>query len=637
MIEESVDSAVQHLPGSPFEGLPSLPTAVREDSQSSKRHTVTVQDIKTRRLQVPPDWRTVKLTKRMTFREALEVEKAKLHRDPWVLTPSGHPALQWWDLGTVICLVFVALITPAEVALLETKMDALFVINRLIDLVFLIDMALQFCVAYRVKTPYGSRLETRRNIIVRHYLRTWFCVDLLSIVPFDSIGMLAQSMALERAKVTKVLRLLRLIKLVRVLRASRVFRRWETSMAWNYNTMKLVFAFAVFLIASHWIACVWAMMALQGEDGRTWIFHAAPREGTIPSTPWEVYITSLYWSAMTVTSVGYGDIVPVNIEERIVCTLLMFASGFLWAYALGETMASLGQSNVHEKKFREMLDDLNQMMADRGLNRQLQRRLRSFFFQIKDLARVSGYRTLVDHLSPALKGELSMTVNEVWMRKVWYFSCPRLSMSSDFLQALSTQLQVSVHVQQESFGEPWTLYILHRGLCVRRMTFMKSGSVWGEDFILASHKLLDTSQAFCLTFIEVSRLTRRRFSEIVKRFPEVWRPVRGAVVRTAIRRGVIMEATKRLNRPTRREFMSFALKGTRTSSMDQSMSENFPLPPVLEETLEVGERLQDVAAKQARIQSQLDETRTVLGEQLLRIEDRLKVLLPTAAGDVRRA
>uniref|UniRef100_A0A7S4UW65 Ion transport domain-containing protein n=1 Tax=Alexandrium monilatum TaxID=311494 RepID=A0A7S4UW65_9DINO len=601
------------------------PTAAKADAPNGRR--------------APQAWVSQVPNSRLAWRPEASSTRSDVRtgRDPWVLSPQSHPLLQYWDLGTMIALAFVAIVTPAEVALLETRLDPLFLINRVVDSVFVFDMALQFCVAYHVKTPYGTRLETRRKIIVRHYLRTWFALDVISVLPFDSVGMLFSSGFLERAKMMKVLRLLRLIKLVRVLRASRVFHRWETSMAVNYNRLKLVSAFLVFLLASHWLACVWAMLGFQDEeDQRTWVDHAAPGVGGALSHPAEVYIAALYWSSMTVTSVGYGDIVPVTTLERVVCILLMFCAGFLWAYVLGEVMSSLGNSNVHEKAFRQMLDDLNHMMADRGLPRHLQRRLRGFFFQIKDLARVEGYKAIVDQLSPSLQGELAMTVNEVWLRKVWYFNCKSLPMQADFMSALATQLEVCMHAQQECVGEAWNLYILHRGLAIRQKGLLQAGAVWGEDFILACQALLENAQAVCLTFIELSQLSRKKFVEVVRRYPQVWKPIRGAVVRMAARRGILQEAAWRREYEVARNGSASLASGKSFALVNlRPVGTDFPLPAVMEDSAEVSVALQEVAAKQARMQEELDATRNALGEQLSRIEAQLRVLLPRSRSDGR--
>jgi hypothetical protein len=44
--------------------------------------------------------------------------------------------------------------TPPQVAFLETNgVDSLFVINRLVDVVFLLDMGLQFCLSYQAFDP----------------------------------------------------------------------------------------------------------------------------------------------------------------------------------------------------------------------------------------------------------------------------------------------------------------------------------------------------------------------------------------------------------------------------------------------------------------------------------------------------
>ena len=46
--------------------------------------------------------------------------------------------MQRWDLLTLLCLLFTALVTPVEVAFLTTKLNALFIINRVVDAVFVV-------------------------------------------------------------------------------------------------------------------------------------------------------------------------------------------------------------------------------------------------------------------------------------------------------------------------------------------------------------------------------------------------------------------------------------------------------------------------------------------------------------------
>lgn len=51
--------------------------------------------------------------------------------------PVRSPFMKNWDLLMALLLLFTATVTPFEVAFLETKVDVLFVLNRLIDSLFL--------------------------------------------------------------------------------------------------------------------------------------------------------------------------------------------------------------------------------------------------------------------------------------------------------------------------------------------------------------------------------------------------------------------------------------------------------------------------------------------------------------------
>lgn len=49
----------------------------------------------------------------------------------------------------------------------------------------------------------------------------------------------------------------------------------------------------------------------------------------------ELYMISLYWAIMTLTSVGYGDVIPVNTDEKILCCIVMIGGIFMYSYIVG--------------------------------------------------------------------------------------------------------------------------------------------------------------------------------------------------------------------------------------------------------------------------------------------------------------
>ena len=76
-----------------------------------------------------------------------EREKQRRH----LIDPRSSNFLPWWDLLTGIALIYTAFVTPFEVAFLPAASSALqptFLINRLLDLIFSVDMVIQFFVLF---------------------------------------------------------------------------------------------------------------------------------------------------------------------------------------------------------------------------------------------------------------------------------------------------------------------------------------------------------------------------------------------------------------------------------------------------------------------------------------------------------
>ena len=114
-------------------------------------------------------------------------------------------------------------------------------------------MYVQFHLAY--DDHASGCLVRERRTIRRNYLRGWFAVDFVSVVPFDLLSTLSMgSASLREMKVIRLVKLLRLLKLTRVTKVSHIFQRYEASLNISYSYSTLDLAKAVLRIATmaHW-------------------------------------------------------------------------------------------------------------------------------------------------------------------------------------------------------------------------------------------------------------------------------------------------------------------------------------------------------------------------------------------------
>lgn len=90
----------------------------------------------------------------------------------------------------------------------------------------------------------------------------------------------------------------------------------------------------VTLFAVHCAGCFYYLLAARYHDpGRTWIGVSMPN--FLEQSLWIRYVTSMYWSITTLTTVGYGDLHPVNIREMIFDIFYMLFNLGLTAYLIG--------------------------------------------------------------------------------------------------------------------------------------------------------------------------------------------------------------------------------------------------------------------------------------------------------------
>ena len=396
---------------------------------------------------------------------------------PFMLIDPRHSKFaQNWDVCTMAALVFTALITPFEVSFLsspanwdEAWVNPLFLVNRLVDVIFTLDLILQFFLMYpETDAASGVRWVESRRQIASHYFKSWFALDffsiLLVIIDFISVDSGDDpTVNIQALRVLRVLRALRLVKLVRLVRASRMFKRWECKIAINYAALALGRCVVGVLLLSHWFACLYALQTIffDGPVGSVKIIGSSPAEyvdtwkghydyctstghlladGTIETEcldPWALYCVSVYWAIMTITSIGYGDIgaTPRNAAEQIFTAVLMLAGGFLWGQVIGTFCGVIATFDPHGAEFRRNMDDLNVFMAQKHLPTDMRRRLREYFHQTKHLQMANSQRHLFQMMSPSLQGEVAWTANQGWLRRIPFMS----NCGEDFKAGLHSQ------------------------------------------------------------------------------------------------------------------------------------------------------------------------------------------------------
>mmetsp|Transcript_28338 Transcript_28338/g.92542 ORF Transcript_28338/g.92542 Transcript_28338/m.92542 type:complete len:888 (-) Transcript_28338:70-2733(-) len=470
---------------------------------------------------------------------------------PSTISPN-HKYMRFWDILSLFLLAFTAIVTPFEIGFLEPKFDSLFVINRIVDFCFLIDLLINFNLQYY--DPHLARMETRRHVISKHYLRGWFMIDLISLLPYDILNLTGAG-EFSNLRVLRIIRLMRLAKLLRILRAGRLFQRMEASMALDYGLLMMVSFFGNTIMISHWTACLWRILPhLQGESGMNWM-HTIPWnsdwfgeevDGIQPEDRpvFDLYMCCVYFAVLTMTSVGYGDVLPTNTLERFGAVVTMLVGSYFFGFIVGSITSILGTRNARMNEFYRVMDELNSFIKERKLDYTLSRKLRDYFkyrHSRSDEMSLSNSHELLEKMSPALRGEVAATTNHGWMTKLDFFhGAPeeftiQVALAMDSSTFAPDEL-VIVRGEQALF-----MFVVQRGIVASEGRIYTAGKVLGEDMLVSRNNLemLRDYDARALTYVDCMRLSRDEIANILPNFPAIQESLRKLAMRKLFANEVI--------------------------------------------------------------------------------------------------
>ena len=146
-----------------------------------------------------------------------------------------------------------------------------------------------------------------------------------------------------------MLRLIRLPRLYRLLRISRLFKmlknqnsnsmmmRIQELLRLNQAALRLFRIFITIAAICHITAWIWFFVSrIEGFGPDTWVVSS----DNLNKTPLFQYITALYWTYATLSTVGYGDISGHTDMERLCWIMLMVFGVCFFSFTIG-SMSSI--------------------------------------------------------------------------------------------------------------------------------------------------------------------------------------------------------------------------------------------------------------------------------------------------------
>eukprot|EP00191_Tetraselmis_sp_GSL018_P005589 CAMPEP_0177605304 /NCGR_PEP_ID=MMETSP0419_2-20121207/16627_1 /TAXON_ID=582737 /ORGANISM="Tetraselmis sp., Strain GSL018" /LENGTH=989 /DNA_ID=CAMNT_0019099439 /DNA_START=131 /DNA_END=3101 /DNA_ORIENTATION=+ len=419
-----------------------------------------------------------------------------------------HPGSKFrtrWDLFVLLLLLYICVTAPVIVSFgIEVSADdnhGLWVFETLVNSLFILDILLNFNTGF---TTRDDELVMSRRRIARNYLTGWFIVDLLAVLPYEYMTQETEADAmplakgLRLAKVTKILRVLRVIKLLRILKVPALLRQIERST--GRGTVRILTVLGGAMLILHLVACAFFYVAQSSmedkfegrlyDDGLTLndfagleehkkaeIMHEAwantwvGEMGLDSSDNASRYITALYWSMSTLTTVGYGDVTPANDVEKVASMFAMVIGVTVFAYFMGTTASLITALHSTETVVSSRISQMNEFLRQRRVPRELQNKVRKFYALAAQHQQCED-EELLKQLSTPLRTELLLYLYRNALESVSFFKGqdPVFITSLVYKLRLEYYAEDDIVVQEGDLG--YTMYFVSRGwLEARRYNF----------------------------------------------------------------------------------------------------------------------------------------------------------------------
>ncbi|KAI6214932.1 hypothetical protein M3Y94_00326100 [Aphelenchoides besseyi] len=442
-----------------------------------------------------------------------------------------------WDWIILLLVIYTAIFTPYVAVFLlresqENSRRARFtepleIIDLIVDIMFIVDIIINFRTTY---VNDNDEVVSDPGKIARHYFTGWFIIDMIAAVPFDLL--LANTN--EEANTTTLIGLLKAARLLRLVRVARKLDRYS-----EYGAAVLLLLMATFALIAHWLACIWYAIGSHELPHKeiTWLHQLAKNlnepysatNGSLAPTGGPSlksrYVTALYFTLSTITSIGFGNVSATTDLEKIFTIVMMILGSLMYASVFGNVSAIIQRLYSGTARYHTEMSRLREFIRFHQVPNPLRQRLEEYFQHAWSYTNGIDMNTVLKGFPDCLQADICLHLHRNLLNSSPAFA----GTSPGCLRALSLRFRTTHSPPGDT--------LVHRGDILTGLHFIARGSVeivkddmvmgiLGKDDVFGENPLLydDVGKASCsvraLTYCDLHKILRDDLLDVLDMYPE---------------------------------------------------------------------------------------------------------------------
>ncbi|KAL4488010.1 hypothetical protein ABPG72_009348 [Tetrahymena utriculariae] len=258
-----------------------------------------------------------------------------------------------------------------------------------------------------------------RIFIVNQYMKNTFFLDLLGNIPlFFYISKVEVSTSMR--VFINILFTFKWVKISKVLNQIAFYVSYEKDHKNIFDLFKLL----VFVIGICHVFCLFwhGLVQLEINNGITnnWL----ATKNLLDASIYDRYIYSFYFLAVTMATVGYGDITPQNTIEVLFTTITIFVTCVVYAFSLNTIGGIIENIEKKDKKYKENLQIIHALMREEEVSRELKIQVSNYIeylYKESNEIQKKQEKLIIQKLSTKLRNDLTLEIQGKYISNIPLF------------------------------------------------------------------------------------------------------------------------------------------------------------------------------------------------------------------------